>query len=357
MPPWKPVVPSVPILGERGLTPAEVALLASWVKAGMPRGKAAAQSPPITKPPPQPDAVWSAAVPFEIPAEGSDLYRCFVIPTRLNGPRWVDGFVFQPGNRRVVHHALAFFDSSGAARRLDAEMEGPGYPCFGTPGFLPTASLGGWSPGNGKLQMPPGTAVRAPAHADLVLQIHYHPTGKPETDQSGVGVFFRASPPERKLLDIPLTSRNIDIPAGLADYRVRDHFELPVAVTLWQIIPHAHFVARQARAWAVFPNGVRRAVLTIRDWDFRWQAIYQLRQPLRLPAGTRLEMEFRYDNSARNPRNPNSPPRRVTWGPGAADEMAGMHWNVTVDDEEHDLPELTSSLWGKMMRSIYSNRR
>jgi hypothetical protein len=296
------------------------------------------------------------AAPFAIDAEGGDAYRCFVLPGNQSAARWIDGFEFRPGNRRVVHHALVFFDLSGAARRLDAEAPGPGYPCFGTPGFLPTASLGGWSPGNGILRMPAGTAVRMPAHADVVLQIHYHPTGKPEADQSEVGVFFKNAPPERKLLDVALTSKQIDIPPGASNYRVRDHFELPVDVTLHQLIPHAHFLARQARAWAVFPNGTRKTVLTILDWDFRWQAIYQLREPLRFPAGTRLEMEFVYDNTSRNPRNPNSPPKRVTWGPGSNDEMAGMHWNVTVDDEARDLEDLTSSLWGKMMRGIYNSR-
>jgi hypothetical protein len=240
---------------------------------------------------------------------------------------------------------------SGAARRLDAAAEGPGYPCFGSPGFLPTSSLGGWSPGNERLQMPPGTAVRMPANADLVMQIHYHPTGKPETDQSELGVFL-AGPPTKKLLDIPLTSNQIDIAPGVASYKVTDSFELPVDVTLWQIIPHAHFVARQVRAWAVTDKGVRTTVLTIKDWDFNWQDIYQLKQPLQLKAGTRLYMEIVYDNSTANPRNPNRPPKRVVWGPGTADEMAGVHWNVTVDDEERDMADLTHSLWGKMMRAI-----
>jgi mono/diheme cytochrome c family protein len=352
MPPWKPVEPGLRFRHERRLTEAEIGVLANWVKTGMRAGVArrkvngrkAAMTPA--------DRTWTMPRPFVIPAEGEDPYRCFVVPTGEKEVRYIHSFAFQPGNRRVVHHALFFFDLGGAARRLDEEAEGEGYPCFGSPGFLPAGSLGGWSPGYSRLTMPPGTAVRVPPGADLVMQLHYQPTGRPEEDQSRLYVYFAPGPPARRLIDIGLSSRDIDIPAGEADYRVTDWFETPVDVDLWQIIPHAHLLAREMRAWFVDPEGQRHPVLTITDWDFNWQDIYQLEKPLRLRAGSRLEMEIRYDNSAANPRNPNSPPQRVGWGPGVKDEMAGMHWNVTVVDEAQDLAELTHSLWGKMMRSL-----
>ncbi len=352
MPPWKPVTPSLAFHRERKLTATEKATIQAWATAGAPKGEAATVPSTTPSAPVQPDRVWTMAEPYPVPAAGEDQYRCFVVPTQNTEPCYVDSFAFQPGNRRVVHHALMFFDLSGAARRMDAAADGPGYPCFGTRGFLPTSSLGGWSPGNGFLQMPPGTAVRVPPGADLVLQIHYHPTGKPEADQSSVAVRFSKSPPSKKLLDIPLTSSHIDIAVGTANYRVHDTFELPVDVTLWQVIPHAHFLARRVRAWVTLSSGIRKPILTITDWDFNWQDIYQLKTPLALKAGSTLEMEILYDNTAGNPRNPNRPPKRVVWGPGTADEMAGMHFNVTVDDEAHDLEDLTHSLWGKMIRTI-----
>jgi hypothetical protein len=352
MPPWKPSPPSLPFLHSRRLSPTEIATVQSWVAQGMPRGQGQWNPPPAPSPAASASLRWLMPAPAPIPAEGSDLYRCFVLPTNLPAPQFIDRFAFLPGNRRVVHHALFFFDTSGAARRLDAESPGPGYPCFGTPGFLPAASLGGWSPGNTVLHMPPATAIRVPARADLVLQIHYHPTGKPEQDQSELAVWFAPTPPKKKLLDIALSSRRIDIAPGQSDFRLRDHFVLPVDVTLWQIIPHAHLIARQFRARATFPSGLSRTLLTILDWDFNWQDIYQLRTPLKLPAGTRLEMEILYDNSPANPHNPSRPPQRVLWGPGTTDEMAGLHFNVTVDNEARDLPDLTHSLWGKMMRAL-----
>src|SRR4051794_28736049 len=98
---------------------------------------------------------------------------------------------------------------------------------------------------------------------------------------------------------------------------------------------------------ARLPDGSTQCLIGIRDWDFNWQEQYRYRAPVRLPEGTRLEMEFVYDNSEENPRNPSHPPRRVQWGPGSADEMAGLHIQVLAA-RESDAAELAQSLWGKM---------
>jgi hypothetical protein len=353
MPPYKATPLSLPFHNERRLTKNEISLLAIWAKQGAPRGIQTGSTVhllPVA--PPSFDQSWSMTEPVELPPSGKDVYRCFVIPTGLESNRWIDAFRFLPGNAKVVHHALFFFDTSRAARGLDREDAPSGYPCFGSPGFLPASSLGGWSPGNRWLEMPAGTAIRAPANSDLVMQIHYRLSGKRETDLSRLEVRYRASPPPRRLLDIALSSNQIDIPAGVANYIIRDRFEVPVPVTLQQIIPHAHFLAQRMRAWATLPGRTRRVLLAIDDWDFAWQDVYRLRDPLALPPGTILEMEIRYDNTTRNARNPNHPPQRVTWGFGTNDEMAGMHFNVTVDDEARDLSELNSHLWGKMVRTL-----
>jgi hypothetical protein len=353
MPPYKATAESVPFHNERRLSAQEIRLLADWAKAGAPRGQARQTLRPAPPPAvPDFDQTWTMPVNYALPGEGRDVYRCFVIPSGLREAKYINAFRFEPGNAKTVHHALFFFDLSGAARKLDSEDPAAGYSCFGSPGFLATSSLGGWSPGNRILEMPPGTAVRAAAGADLVMQIHYRLTGKPETDQSRLHVRFAASAPAKRLLDIALGSNQIDIPAGEAAYSVTDAFEVPVDVTLWQIIPHAHFLAQRMRAWATLPGQPRKTLLAIDDWDFNWQDIYQLQKPLALPARTLLEMEILYNNTEANPRNPHRPAQRVTWGFSTSDEMAGMHFNVTVDDEAADLEELTSTLWGKMIRTL-----
>jgi hypothetical protein len=354
MPPWKPVQ-ALPMADSRALSAAERRAILEWLRMGAP-----GEIPP-PEPRPEwsggpnhapPDLVFTMPEPQSIPAASPDLYQCFVIPLELAQSRWVRAFEFQPGNRRAAHHALIFIDTSGTAARLDAADPAPGYRCFGIPGFLPTAAIGGWSPGNRATLLPPDTAIRLPARGALVFQIHYHATGKPETDQSRIGLYLTPHPPARRLLDIALGSRQIDIPPNTQGYAVWDHFTLPAAVSLTGVIPHAHYLCRQMRGRAILPNGRKLELLHIRDWDFNWQENYRYQTPVLLPAGTRLEMEFRYDNSARNPRNPSRPPKRVQWGPETTDEMAGLHFQVIAADPA-DLPELTQALWGKFIRAAW----
>jgi hypothetical protein len=198
--------------------------------------------------------------------------------------------------------------------------------------------------------MPAGTATTVYPDADLVVQIHFHPTGKPERVQAEVGLYFTAQTPVRHLLDIALVSRRIDIPAGATDYKVSDYFELPVDVEALGIIPHAHYICKDMKGWAILPDGRKQWLIWIRDWDFNWHEQYHYASPVKLPAGTLLEMEFTYDNSAANPRNPNHPPRRVEWGPESTDEMAGLH--VQVIPRNEDLEELGLALRGKMVRML-----
>jgi hypothetical protein len=189
------------------------------------------------------------------------------------------------------------------------------------------------------------------AGADLVLQVHYHPTGKPETDRTRVALYFTPDPPRHHLTDVGLGSNRIDIPPGEGHYQVTDHFTLPVAVDVIGVVPHAHYVCKDMRGYAILPGGARRTLIHIPDWNFDWQDQYRYATPIRLPAETRLEMVFTYDNSEANARNPNHPPKRVVYGPASTDEMAGLHFEV-VPIKESDADELGQALWGKMMRML-----
>jgi hypothetical protein len=350
MPPWLPSEPR--FQHEMRLSAAEIALLASWAAAGAPEG-----NPRETPPPPKvpdgwplgpPDLEAATTAPFAVPADGPDLYQCFVIPAPAPKDHWVRAIDVRPGNAKVVHHVIVFQDTSRTARKRDT---GAGYPCFGTPGFLPARGLGGWTPGALPFRMPDGIPALFHGAADLVLQIHYHPIGKPETDRTRLALYFAAQPPTRRLIDVPLGSNRIDIPPGDSAYKVTDHFTIPVEVDAIGIIPHAHYVCKVMYAYAVLPDGTRRTLLRIPDWNFNWQRQYRYSTPIRLPADTRVEMEYTYDNSAANPRNPNHPAARISWGPATTDEMAGLHLEVVPVDAA-DTDELTQALWGKMMRSL-----
>ncbi len=350
MPPWLPSEPQVQ--HERRLSQAEIDSLVHWADGGAPEG-----DPSRTPPEPRFPEGWQLGKPdleaemhgaFDVPAEGPDLYRCFVLPAAAARDHWVRAIDMQPGDPKVVHHAILFQDITGTARKRDT---GSGYSCFGTPGFLPARGLGGWTPGSLPVEMPEGIPELLHGGADLVLQVHYHPTGKPETDRTRVGLYFTDQKPTRRLMDIPLGSNHIDIPPGERRYKVTDHFTLPVDVDAIGINPHAHYICKEMYGYAVLPDGSRRTLIRIPDWNFDWQQQYTYVKPIRLPEGTRLEMEFMYDNSAENPRNPNHPPKRVMYGPGSTDEMAGLHIEVTPVDPD-DADELSEALWGKMIRQL-----
>jgi hypothetical protein len=348
MPPWQPAEGYGHFAGERRLSAAEIQTITQWAAAGAPEG-----DPAKLPDAPQfsddwklgkPDLVVTLPEPFTIPADGPDIYECFAVPMNLPEMRYVKAVEFRPSNRRIVHHALMFTDASHI--KVD-----PRYSCFGTVGLLPTLGIGGWSPGNGPVREPTGAALPVAAGSRLIAQVHYHPDGKEETDQWSVGFYFTPDAPTRRVVDVGVASRQIAIPAGESHYVVREHFTTPIAIDAIGIIPHAHFLCREMRGWAILPGGRKQWLLNIKDWNFTWQDQYRYSQPIRLPADTRIEMEFVYDNSAANPRNPNSPPKDVFWGPGVNDEMAGLHVQaIPVHMEE--LPELGRALWGAVMRSV-----
>ena len=349
MPPWLPAAPH--FRDERRLSNAEMATLSHWAAAGAPAGNlSAAPAAPHFRDGWQlgePDLEAKMALDFAVPADGSDLYRCFVAPMTIAQDHWVRAVDMRPGNPQVVHHAILFEDISGTARKRDT---GSGYDCFGTPGFLPARGLGGWTPGSLPYQAPDDMPELLHAHADLVLQVHYHPFGRAVTDRTAVALYFTDRKPTRHAQDIPLGSNRIYIPPGDRAYKVTDHFSIPVDVDVIGINPHAHYICKDMLGYAVLPNGTRRTLLHIPDWNFNWQQQYLYPTPVRLPAGTDLAMEFTYDNSDDNPRNPSHPPRRVVWGPSSTDEMAGLHIAVVpVDPDDED--DLSNALWGKMIRA------
>lgn len=325
MPPWKAESGYGHFADERRLTVAQIRAIGDWAAGGAPEGDQ--REKPM---PPrfgsgweagQPDTVLAMPQKFTIPAEGHDVFQCFVIPLNFTADRYAKTVEFRPGNPRVVHHALFFLDTSGEARRLDAQTAEPGYPCFGSPQITVSGGLGGWAPGATPSALPPGVAHTVSKGSDLVVQIHYHPSGKPETDQSSVGLTF-ADPPDRGLASLLVGTRQIDLPPGDAHHEVADWLRIPEDIDLIGIAPHAHLLCRDMQAQATLPDGTTVPLIWIKDWDFNWQGQYRYAEPVHLPKGTRIEMRYIYDNSSGNPRNPANPPKRVTFGEQTNDEMA-----------------------------------
>ena len=328
MPPWPPERGELTFAGERHLSESEVELIQQWVQQGAVEGDPQARPSPPELPGDgwqlgEPDLVVSIPEPYLLQPGGADVYRNFVIPVPVDRPRWVRAVEIRPGNKRMVHHGIMQIDRSNASRRLDADEPGPGFSGMDMgSGDNPGGHLIGWSPGKVPHALPDGMAWRLSPGTDLVLQLHLLPAGKEEPVAPSVALFFTDEPPDKHPFGLILRNDEIDIPAGEPNYVVEESMTLPVDVQVLGVYPHAHFVGKEVKGTATFPDGRELTLVHITDWDFAWQDEYQYAAPVFLPKGTELAMYFVYDNSAQNPRNPSSPPKRVVSGNKSTDEMA-----------------------------------
>jgi tetratricopeptide (TPR) repeat protein len=329
MPPWKPVEGKGEFQSERRLTDAELGLLQQWIAGGAPEGDPSA----LPRPPAAvegwqlgtPDLVVRMAEAYAVPADGTDVFRTFVIPIPVAAARYVRAVEFHPGNARVVHHANLGVDRTRSSRQLDARDPEPGYAgSMERDARYPEGQLLGWTPGQAPHPAPDRTQWRLEPGSDLVVQLHLQPTGKIERLAVAVGFFFTDAPPTRTPVGLRLGSETIEIQPGAREYIVADRYQLPVDVEVLAVQPHAHNLARRMEAKADLPDGTSRWLIAIDDWDFRWQDVYRYTAPFVLPRGTTLSMRYTYDNSAANPRNPHRPPARVVWGQNTSDEMGDL---------------------------------
>ncbi len=357
MPPWKATAGYGNFLDARILTDAQIATIREWAMHGAPEGD------PTEKPTPphfadgwiagQPDQIVKMSKAYSVPAEGADQFRCFVIPLNADKDEYVKTVEFRPGNRRIVHHALLYLDTTGDARKRET-APGEGYSCVGGPGLDITGSLGGWAPGAQPSAARAGVAHTIKKGSDLVLQIHYHLDGKAEEDQSSLGLQFASAPPTKGLTLYVLGNEHIDIPAGDASYVVKASGVLPMDAEAVAIFPHAHYLCKDMKVDAHLPDGSTVPLIWIKDWDFNWQGAYRYASPVKLPKDTRLEMAYTYDNSSGNPRNPSNPPREVKFGEETTNEMAFAFVSLTLPSPE-DLPAFRRATRAENVASMLEN--
>ncbi|MDG3003376.1 redoxin domain-containing protein [Paludisphaera mucosa] len=328
MPPWK----AAPGVGpkfqhDRSLSTADVETISAWAEAGAPEGDPKDLPAPRAFPEEWameggPDLVLDIGGDFPIAASGDDVYRCFVLRTDLPEDVYVSGVEYKPGNARVVHHILGYVDVSGEARKRDEAEEGPGYTSFSGPGVEIIGDLGGWAPGAAPSILAEGVGRALPKKADVIVQIHYHPCGKPETDRSRLGLKFARKPVKQTLHWNGAFNYGLDLPPGESNIEVRAKWTVPVDAEARAVAPHMHLLGKDMHMFVTFPDGRTRDLIRIDGWDFNWQSQYYFDEPIDLPRGSVVQAVAHYDNSASNPHNPNAKdPQRVTWGEATTDEM------------------------------------
>ncbi len=364
MPPWKASPHfGVKFQDERLLSEKEIATVLAWAESGAPEG-----NPADLPPPPsfseewllgRPDLVVDIGTDYAVPESGGDIYRCFVIPSRLEQDVYVTAAEYRPGNRRVVHHILAYVDTSGKARERDQADPGPGYACFGGPGEPIHGDLGGWAPGIQPRTLPDGIGRSLPRGSDVIVQVHYHPSGKPERDRTKIGLHFARKPIRQTLHWIPAFNPGMELPPGESNIEIQAAWQVPVDLVGHAVTPHMHLLGRDIRMALKFPDGREQDLIKIDDWDFNWQYSYFFEKPIELPKGTVVKVVGHYDNTAANPRNPNKPPKLVKWGEATTDEMCVGFIAVTKKGQDLTRPgekDDVMEIFGKQMEEYRQKR-
>jgi peroxiredoxin len=361
MPPWKPSA-GKEFLNERRLSDGDIKTLTSWVDGGTPEGDTKEAPPPVKWDNDwrlgKPDLVLEPADDFHIGPSGPDTFRCYVLPTDLPDDKYIIGYEVKPGNPQVVHHTLNYWNSTGKARKLELDAKekakpedrdrGPGYSVAMGVGFFPGPSgrpdvaadlgnFGGWAPGSMYRFLPEGTGYLLPKGADVILQVHYHRNGKPEKDRTKIGLYFAKKPVERPYQTIVLGPRNplfLNIPAGKEDHKIEGTIYLHSDCTMHSVMPHMHLIGKSIKVTMTPPGGQTTTLVEIKEWDYNWQETYWFKEPLKLKAGTRLDIEGIYDNSSKNPNNPRNPPAVVLFGEQTTNEMLFGFFGVTSADKK-----------------------
>jgi len=336
MPPWLPEPQKLKFADELRLSNAEIDMIQRWVDQGEIEG-----NPADLPPKPEfvegwrlgkPDMILTATKPLVLPPQGTDTYWNFIFRVPIEGTKWVKAVEIRPGDKQYVHHANILVDREGSSRKREKEL-GAGFGGMEirieSQVFDPDSHLLFWKPGTVPYVEPDGMALRLDKGTDLILNTHLQPSGKPEVIRPSIGLYFTPHPATKLPMLLQLEDDvKLDIPAGDKAFVVSDQFTLPVDVELLAIYPHAHYLGKDIQAHAILADGTRETLIHIPDWNLNWQAVYRYAEPVLLPKGTTVSLQYTYDNSDGNPLNPNHPPIEVKGGNRSTDEMCHLWLQV-----------------------------
>ena len=367
MPPWHADSRYGEFLNDRRLSREEIETIATWVAQGAKEG-----NPEDLPPAPKfvrgwkmgkPDYVLAMSEAYTIEAHAPDSYVYVTFPTKFKEDKWVQAAEILPGNGRVVHHVIAhvltpealssgakqdnaefpqadsapaiFYKQGSLSRvKMDAPVidDGANAPNGGSVfkrrndegAARYSMLLASYAPGKGPDVYPPGTAKLIPAGSTIVLQIHYSSfhgaIETPQQDRTIVGLIFAKEPPERRAVTFTVPNHFFKIPPGAANHKVTAAYTFDREVQLISYMPHMHLRGKDMKYEVVFPDGRRQTLLWVPKFEFNWQTVYRLKNPIMIPKGTRIIVTAHFDNSANNKHNPD-PTKAVRWGDPSYDEM------------------------------------
>ncbi|HKP88111.1 MAG TPA: DUF3471 domain-containing protein [Blastocatellia bacterium] len=359
MPPWHADPHFGQFANDKRLSEQEINTIVAWVDGGAKEGDSR-ELPPAPNFNDQwqigtPDLVLSMSEEYTIAAQGSDEYIRFVIPTNFKEYTWVKAVEIHPGNKKVVHHAVAFVQTpamiagakanpQGASQSGDqasifykdgtlvrTKPDAPSYDdgCNAPDGGFARGSgqealgplLGFYAPGKDVDVWPAGSAKGIAAGSNIILEMHYSKTtGKVERDRTTVGLVFSKEPPEKIILSNGALNHYFKIPAGADNHEVKACYNFGRDTYVHTLMPHMHKRGKDMKYEVIYPDGRRETLLAVPRYNFSWQYMYRLKEPLLIPKGSKMIVTAHYDNSERNKNNPD-PTKVVRWGDPTYDEM------------------------------------
>jgi len=315
MPPWD----ADPVHGEfendRGLSAEDTRNLAAWAGSGAPRGEGddILSDLPAADPDAwhlgEPDKVLAMETPFEIPADGIIEYQLFRVSADLDEDRWLKGVEVRPGNRRVLHHCLIFIEYPEHLKHMEPSVSG------GARGFF-----AGFVPGAEPRFYPEDTGKFVPAGSTFLFQMHYVTSGREESDQTQMALYFHDDPPKLQLETTAAFNADFEIPPFAENHEVRAQHGLRGMMTLYSMSPHMHYRGKSFKYVAEYPSGAQEVLLSVPNYQFDWQINYALATPKTMPPGTTIRAIGSFDNSTTNPYNPD-PSKPVHFGDQTYEEM------------------------------------
>lgn len=327
MPPWLADPKYRHFENDRRLTRDEIDKVVAWVNAGAPKGDIA-DLPPAPKFEPgwvigKPDVVFAMNESFPVPADGVVAYKHFLVETNFTEDKWIQAAEIRPGNRAVVHHVIVYVREPDGAISTAAQSAAPVVRDGKDP------LLVGFAPGEQPKVMRPGTAKLIKAGSKLLFQVHYTPNGTATNDRSVVGLIFAKDLVTREAHTWRALNTGFVIPAGASNQEVKSSWTAKEDIYLEAFMPHMHLRGKDFKYTIVYPDGRSEEVLEIPKYDFNWQLFYNLKEPMALPKGTRIDCVAHFDNSANNKFNPDAT-KEVRWGNQTWEEMMIGWFDYTV---------------------------
>ena len=313
MPPWHATAPLGHFKNDRRLTKDEKKTLLAWIDQGCVEGDPK-DAPPATtytdgwRLGREPDEVLRMKSAIKVPASGDMPYAYILLGDRAKEDRWVTAVEVRPEHRAVVHHIIAFVLPPDASA---LDLKGSGFGRF---------MLGAYVPGDQPIMSAPGHAKKIPKGSQLLMEVHYTPNGKAVVDRSSLGLCFSKAPPKMEIQSIAVMNDKFRIPPGAENHEVKSRHTFEKETTLESLTPHMHVRGKAFRYELVTKEGKRETILDVPKYDFNWQSSYVYAKPLVIPAGTTMECTAWYDNSAKNPFNPD-PKKTIKWGDMTTSEM------------------------------------